>query len=149
MSSAKFLSQPVPPDYLMAIGLILGMIGWLVAELWWMIGGSILFLMAVLSIPSSREGTNQESCEKCPTAHEPPIRRVFPRKTFCFVMAHMLYALALSFLILFYGVTVVTAMLTLGFIVMSAYHCINVGKGCTGAMWGEGRPDDPTAPGRP
>lgn len=55
MSVGGFLSKPVPLDYLMLIGLIWAALGFLFAQMWWVIGGFLLFLMGVLSIPPPKE----------------------------------------------------------------------------------------------
>ena len=54
MTVGGFLSKPVPLDYLMLIGLVWTALGFLFAQIWWAIGGSILFLMGVLSLPSPK-----------------------------------------------------------------------------------------------
>lgn len=45
------LNRPMNPDWLMAFGLVWGVAGFLKTDYWWVIGGSLLFLIAVLSLP--------------------------------------------------------------------------------------------------
>ena len=49
----KLREITISSDFLMLVGFLMAVAGWLLPEIYWVLGGTMLFFMGVMSLPPS------------------------------------------------------------------------------------------------
>ena len=49
----KLREITISSDFLMLVGFLMAVAGWLLPEIYWVLGGTMLFFMGVMSLPGS------------------------------------------------------------------------------------------------